>query len=194
MIFFVYKKYHISNLQTFFDHNIQMIFKTFSVLQIFLKIKDADSEDEELKKAKHLITRIFKRDFYQSLSTINITKDHPLRNKNYKDLESELQELVKKEANLVKPEDILVIQSKVTMGMGSRNPIHNVTFYNKQDQIVQNVNSLNIAEYLPDFLNFITWNIVCKSDDKLALKEAAHLISKLLPQNEPKETNGTNGH
>ena len=155
-----------------------------------MRIKDSDSDHEDMKKAKTLITRIFKRDFYRSLSTINITKDHPLRNKNYKELQAELKIMIEKEAKLVKPDDVIVIQSKVTMGMGARNPIHNVTFYNKQDQIVRNVNSLNITEYLPDFLNFVTLNIVCKSNDKLVLKEAAHLISNYLPKNELKETNG----
>ena len=144
-----------------------------------------------MKKAKTLITRIFKRDFYRSLSTINITKDHPLRNKNYKELQADLKDMIEKEAKLVKPDDVIVIQSKVTMGMGARNPILNVTFYNKQDQIVRNVNALNISNYcLPDFLKFVTFDIVCKSNDKLVLKEAAHLISNYLPKNELKETNG----
>ena len=156
-----------------------------------MRIKDSDSDHEEMKKAKTLITRIFKRDFYRSLSTINITKDHPLRNKNYQELQADLKDMIEKEAKLVKPDDVIVIQSKVTMGMGARNPIHSVTFYNKQDQVVDNVDSLNISNYcLPDFLNFVTLNIVCKSNDKLVLKEAAHLISKHLPKNELKETNG----
>ena len=75
------------------------------------------------------------------------------------------------------------------MGMGTRNPIHNVTFYNKEGDVVEDVNALNISQYLPDFLNFKTFNIVCKSTDKLALKEAVTLIQKVMPKIE-KEKNG----
>jgi len=157
--------------------------------EIFLRIKDADSEDPEMKTAQNLIQRIMKRDFYKSLATINITKDHPFQNKNPKDLEVELQNLIQKEAKHLKPQELIVIQSKVSMGMGTRNPIHNVTFYNKEGDVVEDVNALNISQYLPDFLNFKTFNIVCKSTDKLALKEAVTLIQKVMPRIE-KEKNG----
>ena len=89
-----------------------MISKLF-FSQIFLRIKDADSEDPEMKKAQNLIQRIMKRDFYKSLATINITKDHPFQNKNPKDLEVELQNLIQKEAKHLKPQELIVIQSKV---------------------------------------------------------------------------------
>ena len=88
-----------------------------------------------------------------------------------------------------------VLQSKVTMGMGSRNPIHNVTFYNKEGQI-ENVK--NLITHLPDYLNFKTFNIICKNNEKCALKEATRFISKCIPEEETQFKlnghNGQNGH
>ena len=66
-----------------------------------------------MKTAQNLIQRIMKRDFYKSLATINITKDHPFQNKNPKDLEAKLQNLIQKEAKHLKPQELIVIQSKV---------------------------------------------------------------------------------
>ena len=58
--------------------------------------------------AKELIRRIMKREFYKSLRTINITKDHLLQEKNPKELENELQAVIKKEGVILKPEEIMV--------------------------------------------------------------------------------------
>ena len=76
--------------------------------QIFLRIKDSDSEHPDMLAAKELIRRIMKREFYKSLRTINITKDHLLQEKNPKELENELRAVIQKEGVILKPEEIMV--------------------------------------------------------------------------------------
>ena len=148
---------------------------------VFSRIIYCDSDHPDMVQAKEIIHRILKRDFYQSLGSIKLKTGHPLRNQGIGIEESLREFFLKSGSNL--GSEVSVIQSKVTMGMGDRNPIHKVMFYDKFDQIVNDVNSLNITQYLPDFLNFETYFVICKSGDKAKLKEAAKVVQEYIVQN-----------
>ena len=145
--------------------------------------------------------RILKRQFYKNIASINVDANHVLKGRKPKELEAELRDLAKNmHDNLalvtLQPDDLIVLQSKVgtksyfigerrpsnpldhfqvSMGMGNRNPLHNVSFYTKNNQIVETVSSLGITSSLPSNLNFETVFIVCKSLDERALKEAVRV-------------------
>ena len=114
--------------------------KDITFFQIFTRIKDSDEGHEDLIKASKIIKRIMKRDFYKTLQTIQATegkKDlekiikystqkiylfkkilgHQFHGKEIKDVQKEVQTFVAQQQNPeVKPEDILVLRSKATMG------------------------------------------------------------------------------
>ena len=110
------------------------------LFQIFTRIKDSDEGHEDLIKASKIIKRIMKRDFYKTLQTIQATEGkndleklikfsqniiylfkkflgHQFHGKEIKDVQKEVQTFVAQQQNPeVKPEDILVLRSKATMG------------------------------------------------------------------------------
>ena len=114
--------------------------KDITFFQIFTRIKDSDEGHEDLIKASKIIKRIMKRDFYKTLQTIQATEGkndlekiikfsqniiylfekflgHQFHGKEINDVQKEVQTFVAQQQNPeVKPEDILVLRSKATMG------------------------------------------------------------------------------
>merc|ERR1712212_830901 len=108
-------------------------------------------------EAKNLLRRIQKRQFYKSIAEIRPLKGDLLYNAKAKDIESDIRQLIPQEPKLqngydssvddptclsssnsnhksegaLTREEIIVIVRRVTMGMGSRNPIERVTFFSK---------------------------------------------------------------
>jgi len=133
---------------------------------IFTRIKDSDEGHEDLIKASTIIRRIMKRDFYKTLATITADDGHQFQGKEIVDVEKEIRGFIAQQQNPeVKPEDILVLRSEATMGMGDRDPMHNVPFYNKQSEYVDFSDSTTICKRLsPDFLKE-TYYVICTKNE-----------------------------
>ena len=154
--------------------------------QIFTRIKDSDDEHPDMIKAKNLIRRIMKRDFYPTLATIEAPRGHAFRGKSMEEVEQIVKNSIKQSSDPdvpLDPEDVIVLRSKATLGMGSRNPIHKVPFNNKEDQYVSITNSSDIWEDMTPYSDFETYFIVFKSSNDAACKKAFHCVQKFLQEN-----------
>jgi len=149
---------------------------------IFTRIKDSDEGHEDLIKASKIIKRIMKRDLYKPLATIPATDGHIFHGKEISDVENSIRSFVaQQEDSPVKPEDILVLRSKATMGMGERNPMHNVPFYNKDAEYVDFSDSTTICKRLSPDLLVETYYVVCTNDS--VCKPAFQMVQAFLGNN-----------
>ena len=87
--------------------------------QIFTRIKDSDEGHVDLVKASEIMKRIMKRELYRTCQVVQASEGHPFHGKSLEEVEQSIRSFVAQQQNPeVKPEDILVLRSKATMGMG----------------------------------------------------------------------------
>ena len=138
-------------------------------------------------KARNLLQRIMKRDFYPRLATIEATRGDAFRGKSIEEVEQIVRHSIKEQTSdpdiSLDPEDIIVLRSKAALGMGNRNPMHKVLFYNKEDQSVSITNSSDIWKDMAPSADFETFFIVFKSTNGAACKKAFHCVQKFLQEN-----------
>jgi hypothetical protein len=141
-----------------------------------------------MKKARDLIQRILKRDFYSTLAKIEVTGDcHIFRGMTAIEVQAQLLHESLYLCYLLPEEVIVVLHSKVSMGKGTQNTLSKVTFYNKNQEVEEEEEDTTDRD-LPDHLNFETFFICCKSNERDVLKEADHVVKSWMKNKGIKES------
>jgi hypothetical protein len=133
-----------------------------------------------MKKARDLIQRILKRDFYSTLAKIEVTGDcHIFRGMTAIEVQAQLIRELPYLCDFLPEEVIIVIHSKVS----SQYNLSKVSFYN------QEVDEEDTTDRdLPDDLNFETFFICCKSNARDVLKEADNVVKSWMKSKGLKES------
>lgn len=145
---------------------------------VFYKILYSESEEQDVKEAQNILKRILSRDFYKSVATIRVPKGSLMRGVNTREILQDIQQhlVADQGGESLKPQELVVLKRRVTMGMGDRNPIENVTFYDKHLEVVDSVDSMNINHNLPDVMQDETLFICVKRNEHVPLKQAIAAI------------------
>ncbi|XP_028392110.1 deoxynucleoside triphosphate triphosphohydrolase SAMHD1-like isoform X2 [Dendronephthya gigantea] len=107
--------------------------RRFTVLtdSLFYDIVESDpvKSSEEMKKAKELLQRIQKRDLYKFCA-----ETQPGTEQDCPEKEKVIKHLIRISAGTLTEEQIFVDIVKINFGMGNKNPVDNVVFFNKSNE------------------------------------------------------------
>jgi len=78
--------------------------------------------------------------------------------------------------------DIAVVRKKISMGMGNKNPVENVVFFDKKARTTS-FDADQLRQALPKEVNSETLLVICKKDDLFVLDDAREAFRIFVKEN-----------
>jgi len=138
------------------------------------------SDDPKLKVSREILNRISKRQLYKLVGSIEYCGELGVT---AKEAEESIQNIVREmEDSLVSATDIAVVRKKISMGMGNKNPVENVVFFDKKARTTS-FDADQLRQALPKEVNSETLLVICKRDDLFVLDDAREAFRIFVKEN-----------
>ena len=132
------------------------------------------SFDPRMTEARDIVRRISKRELYKTVGQIECSGNQQI---SLEDVQTNLQTIVESDSSLDR-NDMAILRKRVTCGMGRKNPVEKVLFFDKRGQ-TRTFTSELLRKNLPRELSTVTYIFVVKKIDDESVKEATETVRKM---------------
>merc|ERR1719158_471405 len=148
-------------------------------MEVFCQLKDEPlldlihhSCDDALQTSQDIYKRILRRNFYRPVGSINFNgaAHIPL------DVARQSLQTLAADSNFgIDPADLVVLRKRINMGMGDKNPIEKILFFDKEGR-PRVFSSDDLRRDMPRDLNCETYFVLVKKSDEDSVKEAKEIF------------------
>jgi len=128
-----------------------------------------------LEESKMILDKISKRQLYKLIGYVEFCGEIGIKQK---EAEADLASIINENTDMsLDSKDLAVIKKKVNMGMGNKNPVEKVLFFDKKGR-TKSFNSDQLRQVLPREVNSETLMVVSRRDDADVLDDAREVFKQ----------------